>query len=61
MSNLISRTITGVLFVACIVLGMEQAVALVEEMGLEALLITDEGDMIATPGLMEKYPVQTAG
>lgn len=46
---------------ACIVLGMEQAVALVEEMGLEALLITDEGDMIATPGLMEKYPVQTAG
>lgn len=46
---------------ACIVLGEEQALLLLEEMGLQGLLIREDGRIVMTPGMAEEYSVQTPG
>ncbi len=44
---------------ACIVLGSEGALALLNEMGLDGLLITREDRVITTPGFENAYQLQT--
>ncbi|MGN1020107.1 MAG: FAD:protein FMN transferase [Aristaeellaceae bacterium] len=46
---------------ACIVLGEERALALLEALGCDGLLIREDMTIVTTPGLKDKYPLQTAG
>ena len=45
---------------ACIVLGLEKAKALMEELGRDAVFITRDGVLTTTDGFAEKYPFRTA-
>lgn len=61
-SDLASATITGVssmradaLATACIVLGSEKSLAMLESMGVDGLFITRDGQMLETPGFTETY------
>lgn len=63
-SDLVSATIVGdssmdadAFATACIVLGKEKALAMLEQNGLDGLLIDTEGQVITTTGLAEKYPL----
>ncbi|MBQ6173560.1 MAG: FAD:protein FMN transferase [Clostridia bacterium] len=40
---------------ACIVLGSEGALAFLTELGLDGLLVTNEGQILATPGFADKW------
>ena len=44
---------------ACIVMGSDKALALAQEMGLDALFITDDGRTLMTAGFVEKYNYMT--
>ena len=44
---------------AFIVVGSQRALALAEEMGIDALFITADGQTLATPGFVEKYNYMT--
>lgn len=61
-ADLSSATVLGVssmeadaLATACIVLGSEQSLAMLQRMGADGLLITRDGVMLETPGFTEKY------
>ncbi|MBR3764671.1 MAG: FAD:protein FMN transferase [Clostridia bacterium] len=44
---------------AFIVVGSERAMALAQEMGIDAIFITRDGQTLATPGFVEKYNYMT--
>ena len=46
---------------ACIVLGLEESIPLLEQLGLEGMFIDAEGNISVTPGFTDQFPVQTAG
>ena len=46
---------------ACIALGEEDALRLLDAMGYDGLLIREDMTIVTTPGLKDKYPLQTAG
>ena len=46
---------------ACIVLGEEGALALLGQLGYDGLLIREDMTIVTTPGLKDRYPLQTAG
>lgn len=46
---------------ACIVLGEEKALALLRDMGLEGMLMLEDGRILMTEGLKEKYSVRFPG
>ena len=46
---------------ACIVLGEDKALALLETLGYDGLLIREDMTIVTTPGLGDQYPLQTAG
>ncbi|MGN0971069.1 MAG: FAD:protein FMN transferase [Aristaeellaceae bacterium] len=46
---------------ACIVLGEEKALALLEGLDYDGLLIREDMTIVTTPGLEDRYPLQTAG
>lgn len=63
-SDLVSATIVGessmdadAFATACIVLGKEKALAMLEQNGLDGLLIDTDGQVMITKGLAEKYPL----
>ena len=46
---------------ACIVLGEEGALTLLKTLGYDGLLIREDMTIVTTPGLKDRYPLQTAG
>ena len=46
---------------ACIVLGEDRALALLQSLGYDGLLIREDMTIVTTPGLKDRYPLQTAG
>ena len=46
---------------ACIVLGEDKALALLQSLGYDGLLIREDMTIVTTPGLKDRYPLQTAG
>ena len=46
---------------ACIVLGEDRALALLQSLGYVGLLIREDMTIVTTPGLKDRYPLQTAG
>ena len=44
---------------ACIVLGLDRAKALLEELGYDGVLIRRDGQLVTTEGFAEKYPFRT--
>ena len=46
---------------ACIVLGEDKALALLGTLGYDGLLIREDMTIVTTPGLKDRYPLQTAG
>ena len=61
-SDLVSATLmmtssmsADALATACIVLGSERALAMLTDMGIDALLITSDGQSLMTPGFRETY------
>ncbi|MGN0778036.1 MAG: FAD:protein FMN transferase [Aristaeellaceae bacterium] len=67
-TGLVSATIVSdssmtadALATACIVLGEEKALALLSRLGCDGLLIRQDMTIVTTPGLGDRYPLQTAG
>ena len=67
-TDLVSATIVGqcsmdadAFATAAIVLGRDAGLAMLNEMGLDALLIDRDGSLIFTPGFSERYAFESAG
>ena len=62
-SDLVSATLVmtssmdaDALATACIVVGSEKALALLADMGVDAVLVTSGGEVLTTPGFTDRYP-----